>query len=141
MKSFEQYLKESISVEGIEATGVQSVIRSGLELVAQFHIYHWLTKSYAQHNALGSFYSSLEDNIDTLAENYIALGGVLSGDCTLFTKMNYNIVDVINNLTSYRALISDALSYTSGSSMLSLNDCLIDIQRLIDKTIYLLELQ
>lgn len=140
MKSFEQYLKESVSINGIEATNIQAVIKIGLEMVAQFHIYHWLTKSYAQHNALGAFYSGLEDAIDALAENYVAVGGLLDGEATLYTRMKFNVGDVVNDLQRFRAVLSDSLAMTGSPEMLSLNDCVIDIQRLVDKTIYQLDL-
>ena len=34
------------------------------------HIAHWRTNSYAQHQALGSFYDDLIDKIDTVVEMY-----------------------------------------------------------------------
>lgn len=140
MKTFEQYLNESVSIAGIEATNIQAVIKIGLETVAQFHIYHWLTKSYAQHNALSAFYSGLEDAIDALAENYVAVGGLLDGEAVLYTRMKFNIGDVVNDLQRFRAVLSDSLAMTGSPEMLSLNDCVIDIQRLVDKTIYQLDL-
>lgn len=32
------------------------------------HLLHWTTKSYAEHQALGKFYSELPELVDTLAE-------------------------------------------------------------------------
>lgn len=46
------------------------------------HLEHWRTKSYAQHRALGDFYDSLIDEIDTLVECYQGNFGLI-GDVRL----------------------------------------------------------
>lgn len=40
-----------------------------LHTVTNTHILHWQTKSYAEHVALGEFYDSLSDLVDTLVES------------------------------------------------------------------------
>ena len=39
----------------------------------QAHIYHLQTKSYAEHIAIGEFYESITDTIDSIAEMAIGL--------------------------------------------------------------------
>jgi len=39
-----------------------------LHAATNTHILHWQTKSYAEHQALGTFYQELPELVDTLAE-------------------------------------------------------------------------
>ena len=39
------------------------------------HKQHWVTKSYAEHVALGGFYDDVIEAIDSLVENFIGLYG------------------------------------------------------------------
>lgn len=41
------------------------------------HIEHWLTKSYAEHQALGEFYDDVVDKLDTLVEAYQGYFGLI----------------------------------------------------------------
>lgn len=41
------------------------------------HLLHLKTKSYAQHMALGSFYESIGELVDSFAENYQGIYGVI----------------------------------------------------------------
>lgn len=59
------------------------------------HFSHWRTKSYAQHQALGSFYDEVIDAIDALVEAYQGVFGLVGGiptpkqvpnDCLLCLK-------------------------------------------------------
>lgn len=43
------------------------------------HFSHWRTKSYAQHQALGSFYDEIIDAIDSLVEAYQGVFGLIGG--------------------------------------------------------------
>lgn len=42
------------------------------------HIEHWKTKSFAQHTALGEFYDSLIDSIDSIVEAHQGAFGLVS---------------------------------------------------------------
>ena len=41
-----------------------------LGCLTNVRLYHWSTQSYAEHVALGDFYSDLSDKLDTLVEEY-----------------------------------------------------------------------
>ena len=41
------------------------------------HSSHWATKSFAEHSALGTFYSDVIDAVDELVENYQACFGII----------------------------------------------------------------
>lgn len=47
------------------------VIKLLLSLQAQIRLWHWLTKSYAQHLAFGKTYESLDDRVDRFVEVYL----------------------------------------------------------------------
>jgi len=44
-------------------------ILSILHTVTNTHILHWQSKSFSEHTALGEFYDSLSDLVDTLVES------------------------------------------------------------------------
>jgi hypothetical protein len=48
---------------------LEGTIQRLLQTRDQAHLFHWNTKSYAAHVALGSFYDSLLDSIDSFFEN------------------------------------------------------------------------
>ena len=43
-------------------------VQTLLHAATNTHILHWQSKSYAEHTALGTFYSELPELVDTLAE-------------------------------------------------------------------------
>lgn len=45
----------------------------------QVHIFHWQTKSYAEHKALGSYYEDIVDLLDGLVESYQGKYGIIQG--------------------------------------------------------------
>jgi len=47
-----------------------------LTLQNQIRIYHWQTKSYAEHKALGKLYKALDPLIDSFIEVYMGKNGV-----------------------------------------------------------------
>ena len=51
------------------------------------HLAHWATKSFAKHSALGSFYDSLIDRIDTIVEAHQGAFGLIGNvDPTVVNK-------------------------------------------------------
>ena len=62
----------------------------------QAHLTHWKTNSYAQHQALGSFYDDLIDVLDKLVEAHQGSKGIV-GHVDLSCKDES--VDIIKNLT------------------------------------------
>ena len=78
MKDFLDFVNERISIvipdEYPETSGV---IDLSFYMISQFHIYHLLSYSYSTHEAIGEFYAALSEQVDTLAESFIAIGGKL----------------------------------------------------------------
>ena len=52
------------------------IITPFLKLLNQLKVYHWQTKSYAEHKAFGEAYESLDELIDTFVEVYMGKNGV-----------------------------------------------------------------
>lgn len=46
-----------------------------LHATTNTHLLHWTTKSYAEHQALGTFYEELPDLVDSLAEKIMGKYG------------------------------------------------------------------
>lgn len=69
----------------------------------QAHLMHWKTKSYAEHQALGSFYDDLIDTLDKLVEACQGSKGII-GHVDLSCKDES--VDIIKCLTDDANFIS-----------------------------------
>lgn len=77
-----------------------TVVQPLLQFQSQLKTWHWLTKSFAQHNAFGDAYNAISDKIDDFVEVYFgrygreALAGVtlsiraLVDDATVTALLN-----------------------------------------------------
>jgi hypothetical protein len=54
--------------EGASNARKSYIVKMFLELLTMVKLYHWKTKSYAQHKATDELYSKLNENIDTFVE-------------------------------------------------------------------------
>ena len=140
---FRKYITESIADKtgvNLDNLLVQFTLES-FNMVTQAHIYHLLTKSYAEHIAIGDFYESLGGCIDIIAETAIGMDIEVSA-----SEHNYNLQfaytrdDLRFKLADYRNLVSTLIEKTNNKNIMSINDKLINIQQLIDNLNYKLEL-
>ena len=61
-----------------------------LSIQNQIRIYHWQTKSYAEHKALGKLYEGLDPLIDAFVEAYFGNNGVRKAKTSFAVQsMNY----------------------------------------------------
>jgi DNA-binding ferritin-like protein len=141
-QSFNDFpLTEAIDVEGINDHNCDQVIKRCLAEVSRFHVAHWKTDSYSAHEAVGGFYEGLVGLTDTIAEKFIALGGNLDGRVSIRFSAESDIESMRMNLLDFREVISEAIDETGmDKNIMSVNDSLIQIQNLIDSTIYKLDL-
>lgn len=145
MLKFQDYLNENIQVEGMDELVEEFTqgIASTLHMINQFHIFHWNTKSYAKHEAIGDFYEGLQDKVDNLVEHYLAIGGYYSDVYIEQMPLNFTMDPdndmMVNILEGYRNRINSCIDSTNQSNMMSVNDDLISIVKLIDKTAYKLQ--
>lgn len=141
MKTFQEYMNESIDVAGAKnsTTAIKDVISKCLIATVGIHLEHWKTFNEARHEALGEFYTNLNEQLDSLAEIALGIGIDLRSDFS-FTHTFTTQEDFVSFLTVLRDSINQALNMTSTTELQSVNDCLISIQKSIDTLAYKLDL-
>ena len=96
------------------------------------HLAHWKTKSYAQHMALGDFYDSIIDDLDTFVEAYQGKYGLLVDYRPTFTLAEEPL--------SYMMFLKDELARCRASGNFpqdtELQNIADEIAALVDSTIY-----
>lgn len=104
-----------------------------LQSSVQVHIFHFQTKSYAQHMALGSFYEDIVDLTDDLIEQYQGKYGVINtyNTITLVTTTDY-----INYFKTLRLLVEGTRYSELKKEDTHLQNIIDEIVSLIDKTLY-----
>lgn len=140
---FKEYLNEALV--GASGNHMDSDIAKftldSLIFVSQTHVYHLVTKSYAEHMAIGEFYAGLQVLIDGLAEQTIGLNIELNDAVTSANlDFGYSKDRLIAELNTYRDSISILLEKTNVPALMSINDTLINIQTSIDTLLYKLQL-
>jgi DNA-binding ferritin-like protein len=97
------------------------------------HFFHWATKSYAKHKALGHFYENIIGLTDTLAETYFGVYGQI----TDFPATYHQPKEPLAYLQSLQRFVKEARSdLPMDSEIVQLID---NIAQEIDTTIYLLK--
>ena len=90
----------------------EELVNYFLELLMTIKVYHWKTKSYAEHKATDELYSSLNENIDKFVEVMLGKEGsrlnmkdkkILMTDPT--TKAQFKKI-----IYSYRILLEDKMN-------------------------------
>ena len=122
-----------------------NIITKLLSLQAQLRVYHWQTKSYAEHKALGHLYTRLDAAIDTFVETFSGKkGGVpVSKDNFTFTAENYkdnkSVVSFLDEILVYLTQdIPTMLDKQKDTDLLNIRD---DMLGAINQTKYLLRLK
>ena len=131
------------SIPANTAQTIESITLLSLAMVSQSHIYHLVTKRYNEHMAINEFYLSLQSNIDTLVETYLGANSgthFLSGKVDFEISLDYNNTVFITEVDGYRKKIVSSIDATNSSSLLSINDVLVDILSDIDTLKYKLTL-
>jgi len=132
-----------LTEEESQAGLVEQLINYSLYMSVQGHFWHWQTKSYACHVALGEFYESVTDTADSIAEQYMGCGQTFTG------KMNYEILPfseevVITKLDEFKKIVlavETKLMKDENSKFHGVGDTVIDMIKVIDKLKYLLTLK
>ena len=97
------------------------------------HFFHWATKSYAKHKALGHFYENIIAHTDALAEAYFGVYGQI----TDFPATYHQPKEPLAYLQSLQRFVKEARSdLPTDSEIVQLID---NIAQEIDTTIYLLK--
>ena len=129
-------ITESVDVAYLNASGIGYIVSKTLAVAAQIHIWHLLAKSGQKHMALGTFYASLETEVDSLAEKFLAIGGIM-GDFSYNFSAAYSDTDITIAIREFRDEISNTIFTVKESADLqSLLDSLTDLQESIDNFTY-----
>ena len=102
----------------------------------QAHVYHLMTRSYAQHKALGKYYEAISDLLDDYAEAYMGAYGRLRR-----IQLNKrHLSDPRKATTYFRSLLARIrkLRLPKDSELRNIQD---EIVGLIRKTLYMLSLK
>ena len=114
---------------------IKSLVACLMGAIVSARIIHWNTRSYAEHKALGKFYSSLEELTDSYVEAYMGVYGrfgafdIVGHEDTSGVELVNNVADCIQSLRA--ELPNDT----------QLQNILDEIAAMTDTTAYLLTLE
>lgn len=79
------------------------IVETFLEMLNTIKLYHWKTKSYAQHKATDKLYAKLNENIDTFIETLLGKEG-----SRIYLEKNANTpLDRSNTLEEFKSKMYD----------------------------------
>lgn len=151
MNNFIDYLNQGKSnntinekIELPSDTGdVNSLLTETLHFSNQIQLWHWLATSGQKHTALGDFYSTLRESIDSLAETLIAQNilPLTRGSKTLDVTYSDDVIEY--QTKEYRQFVTNVIAQlsTNKSDIANVRDMVVDIQECIDKFIYQFDLE
>jgi hypothetical protein len=120
---------------------MHGAIRDLLQMQNQLRIFHWQTKSYAAHKALGKAYEGLDGLIDTFVETALGRTEVdLSNGNMNIMLFDDKELDVNTAMETYREFlqdISNKLNPATDTDLINIRD---EMLGLINHTNYLLKL-
>ncbi len=125
----------------MENKELQQYIQDIIQLQTQIKFFHWQTKIYAKHNALGELYNTITGNIDEFAEIAMGKYGRIVVDGLSYTFINVsdeNVISVIDGGIDICTQITNALDAKVDTDLLNLRDELLGS---LNKTKYLLTLK
>jgi len=120
---------------------MHAAIRDLLQMQNQLRIFHWQTKSYAQHKALGKAYETLDGLIDKFVET--ALGrkeaSFTNGniDIKLFDITELSICDAMDTYKTFLSDVTRKLNPEADTDLLNILDEMLSV---LNQTCYLLKL-
>lgn len=125
---------------------LESTIQRLLQTRTQAQLFHWNTKSYAAHKALGSFYESLADSTDTFFE---AFKGKHPEVFSRKAKIPFSVVSepnvgaevMIPYFTDFNSFLDGVCKELESTGDLDLQDIILDIKNATNSLLYLLTLK
>lgn len=121
-----------------------NLITKLLTIQSQIRVFHWQTKSYAEHQALGGLYGELDDLIDTFIETFSGKkGGVpMAKDNFTFVAENYKdnkgVVAALDEFSVYLTQDIPSMLDQKDTDLLNIRDEMLGA---VNKTKYLLRLK
>jgi len=120
-----EYIQEALDTQSI---GLCVVTMVGA--IAQYHLYHLVTKSKRVHESLNTLYNDLVDVVDHLAESYVGMGNTLPS-YKIALDSNYSDAKVMAYTEDLLVMVNSAIEITNTSEYMSVNKHLVDIQDLM----------
>jgi DNA-binding ferritin-like protein len=121
-----------------------NLITKLLSVQSQLRVYHWQTKSYAEHKALGKLYESLDGDIDTFIETFSGKKGGVPAAKDNFTfiaenyKDNKTVVAFLDEFIVYLSQDVPSMLDTKDTDLLNIRDNMLGA---VNQTKYLLRLK
>ena len=82
---------------------MHAIVTDLLQMQNQLRIFHWQTKSYAAHKALGKAYENLDELIDTFIETALGRTQAVFSDGNIDIKLfDIKTLDVCTALEAYK---------------------------------------
>lgn len=110
-----------------------SLVSKLLDSQRQIHIFHFQTKSFAEHKALQDYYDAIGDLVDAIVESAQGKYGILNGWKSFPTEDYQSNEQVINYLKS---LADEVAKYFNISKDTFIQNQLDEITTLINSTLY-----
>jgi LysM repeat protein len=120
---------------------ISEVVAGLQELFNQVKYFHWQTKSYAQHQALGGAFDDLEDLIDDFVEVAMGKYGRPSTKNQKLEMFDYEDVDInewTTGVVDYLISFDDILDDVQDTDLLNIRD---EMMAVFNKVKYLLTLK
>ena len=115
----------------------QQLIQFTFSLLNQVKLFHWATRSYATHQALGDLHDILSESFDDLVECYIGSTGKSLGTFEVTSKSTSDIKQIVPRLKE----AAQVMRRMRGDIKLSeLQNKIDELLGSLDKTNYLLSL-
>jgi DNA-binding ferritin-like protein len=114
----------------------QETISKLLHSRTQSHIYHFQSKSYAEHEAFDDYYNGIVDLIDEMVESYQGQYGIIKTYDNYTLNVYKNSEQVISYFEGLAENVEDLRSVTDGNFLQGKLD---DVLELINSTIYKLK--
>jgi hypothetical protein len=117
---------------------MQNLASTLLGFVVQIHVFHWLTTSFSQHEALGDLYDGIHDLTDSFMEVYMGKYGrnIGANTASMITYNSANVTDCISTFESFLIGLSNELD-PADTDLLNIRD---EMLSLVHKAQYLLTL-
>lgn len=129
---------------GSSFTGLSNLMKitQFLAFLNQLKVFHWQTKSFAQHKALNKAYQNLDDLFDKFVEVYYGKYGRPEKEMEYgYKAYSYKPEILINTIQEYRdtimANLAQDLAEGSNNDLLNIKD---EIEGEINRLLYLLSL-
>lgn len=129
--------KFSVSVEQTMNNGgaFEELVVYMLNAITTVRVLHWSSRNYAEHQALGEYYSDAADKLDELVEQYQGANGLVKLSQTKF-EFDIGMASANECLTGIREFV-DSQRMAEGFPMDSVMQNTVDeLVGLTDRTLY-----